>query len=285
MALAAAPPATTEALIAESPALLTLAAFTERAAHLKLLMEEARGAEADAFAALRNRQDAMLLGITKAHAGELALSQHAYATCEDEWRACTLYTAELRAEMADLTRERHGAAYNEEETLGSPQRQPVGGGPSHCHAVALMGVAQQTTRGTAQSLDSAKCVAIASADDVSPRRRPLVRPAFPDVDPVWEANAQHLPMGEQALQREFARFEGAAADAVALADVCGYFVRMEPLGVPASPTEFVVRNLARFDARLRAAQARHGAARVVEGGAFAVSFQQFAYLCLKWAQH
>ena len=53
-----------------NPQLLSLAAFNERAGQLKVLMQEARDAEAAAFAALRNRQDAMLDSITAGRAAD-----------------------------------------------------------------------------------------------------------------------------------------------------------------------------------------------------------------------
>lgn len=252
--------------------LMTLAEFTERSAQLRALMETAREAEAVAYDKLKGIQQDMLQCITNDKHEQLERLEERYPEVEDSWRSCSLYTAELRAEMQDLIKERHG------ELAAEPA---LAGATAHSKSAQAMQAAQLSTHGHALSLTRAKPARIA-VDDVSPQRRPLVKEAFPDVDPRF-ANDERLPIGDAQLRTEFERLDTAQCGELTIPQTVAYFESHEQLGVPINVPVWVVRHLARHKPKLRTAAMKKDTSLV--DNAETVTFDEFAYLMLCWAQN
>jgi hypothetical protein len=262
--------------------------FTEKASQLKVLVEQARDEEANAYSVLKGLQVDMLQCITQEDIPKLDLLEQRYTEVEDRWRTCSLYTAELRAEMQDLIRERNG------ENV-SRAAVPTCRGGEEAGALVPHGAAARTahlsTRGTALSLSKSK-PAPTTAADIAPTRRPMIVAAFPDVNPRLAGSAQ-LPIGESQVQLEFDALlrslpEPPTDGTAPLKDVVNYFDRQERLGVPLNCRKWVAESLAKFNHDLRRTVA---ASRTPSTRGFAledcrpVTFDEFAYLLVRWAQN
>lgn len=263
--------------------LLSLAEYTERSNQLKELLQKARDSEADAFKQLKGIQEDILLAMANNDQNSLALRESTYVRVEEAWRRCVLYTAELRAEMQDLCRERHGD--DAEEELRDME--------SHRHSKTVhvtASIAEHRSaggRGLPLSLEKTKVVPI-RADDVSPCRRSLIQSAFPDVDPCF-TNDENLPIGEVQLQRAFDQLDRERKGYLSLRVTIDYFDTHDRIGTPTDRSQvakFIGTNLARFNPTLRRAMLRGGITPEMEcDPAFKVTFEAFAFLMLKWAQN
>lgn len=239
--------------------------FDERAAQLRVLIEQAREAEATAFGAVKGMQAEMLQCITTGDAAKLDLLENRYMDVEDHWRHCSLYTAELRAEMQDLIKERNGEL-------------PPGASNAEAHG-ATARVSVSSSRGLVHSPAKSKPASIA-ASEVSPMRRPLVVAAFPDVHPRYAADPK-LPIGDSQIRVEFDRLRRScntdAEDSVPLGVVVDFFAKQDSIGAPINPEKWVAGSLAKFNpARRRRRGAEHDEA---------VTFDEFAFLLVRWAQN
>jgi hypothetical protein len=248
---------------------MELAEFTERSTQLRILIEQAREAEAKAYGDLKGIQGDMLQCITQNEFDKLQLLENRYNDVEDRWRGCSLYTAELRAEMQDLIKERHADT-------------ATGSTVAHHGATARLTHAS-TSRGVAMSLDKMKPARL-MADEVSPHRRPLIAAAFPDVAPRYTQYGK-LPIGDAQIRVEFERLmkaqQGAEAEdgCLPLGVVAKYFDGHERLGVPTDPLRWVSDQLGKFKPALR-----RGSRATLLPSDVPVSYDEFAYLCVRWAQ-
>ena len=100
------------------PGVMPLVEFNERASQLRDLLAKARDGEAAAFTQLKACQTEILAAIASNDRVLYDLHEKNYQKLEDAWRHSVLYTAELRAEMQDLARERHGD-YTQERDPGN----------------------------------------------------------------------------------------------------------------------------------------------------------------------
>lgn len=264
----------------EQKEVMTLAEFNTKASQLRELLENARDAEDRAFKKLKNLQLEMIRCVTADNNQSFSLYERSYEEGEAEWRACSLYSAELRAEIQDLYRERHGVP----DPTAPPAESPT---TPHSKSVHLMRIgANAVSGGYAVSLDRAKPIPLAP-DDLSPQRRPLIKKAFPDLDPALENNAQNLPIGESQLQQEFERLDVHRNTYLTLTQTLDYFNTLDRMGLPLSSDDFVITTLGKHDATLRRLLSRRTPLAVVKaehGNTFHVSFAAFALLMTKWAQ-
>jgi hypothetical protein len=242
--------------------------FAERSAQLKALVEQARSAEVDAYETLKGIQADMVRCITAEDVAGLDLLEARYSDVEGHWRNCLLYTAELRAEMRDLIKERHG------EIPPAASHSPHG---------ATARVTVSTTRGLAQSPARIKPAKIFAAD-VGRERRVLVADGVPDVNPRY-ANDSKLPIADAQIRVEYERLVGAHGlddGTLSLQTVAGYFAEQDAIGAPINPNKWVAESLAKFKPDLRRRLARR---QVAPDDPDTVSFDEFAYLVVKWAQN
>lgn len=192
-----------------------------------------------------------------------------YAKAEASWRQSTLATADARAAIRDAIREHNGEATGEELQRYS--------GP--------------------HSLDAAKAVAIPSVE-VSPKRRQLVRPAYPAVDPGLD-DYQRLPVSDDRIRQVFEQL-GQENNTLPMGTVVRYFEDLAG-GIPFGGADFVDGTLAGLRSTAARKGSRAASAAVdptdVAGVAVAsaigaatavgrpvVSYEEFAYLCTKWAR-
>jgi hypothetical protein len=104
----------------------------------------------------------------------LALRKEETRVAEEQWRHSTLFTAELRAEIADLGKARDGDFSDESKFCGM------------------------------HSLDRAKPLPL-RAEDISVSPKKLIRPAYPEVDPRVQQNAAspHAQIDDNKFMKQF----------------------------------------------------------------------------------
>jgi hypothetical protein len=242
--------------------------FSERSAQLKALIEQARDAEVNAYEALKGIQGDMVGCITAEDVAALDRLEARYGEVEGHWKDCLLYTAELRAEMRDLIKERHGEL-------------PAAASSSGPHG-ATARVTVSTTRGLAHSPKKIKPAKI-HAEDIGRERRALVASGVPDVNPRY-ANNDKLPIADAQIRVEFEQLIGQAGlqdGTLPLRVVAQYFGQQDSIGAPVNPLKWVAEALAKFKPDLRRRLARR---QLEEDDPNTVSFDEFAYLVVKWAQ-
>ncbi len=246
---------------------MDLETFTERALQLRTLIEQAREAEAKAFGEVKGLQGDMIQSITQEDESRLALLENRYSEVESHWRNCSLYTAELRAEMQDLIKERNG------------ELPP--GSFNGAHG-ATTKVTLSSTRGLALAPSRAKAARI-TPSDISPKRQQLVVAAFPDVDPRYTQNTK-LPIGDAQIRLEFDGLCNAGdSDEVALEPVVDYFRSLDTIGAPVDQVKWICESLCKLRPALRRQLDKSGHPK--DGATITVNYDQFAFLVLRWAQH
>jgi hypothetical protein len=104
----------------------------------------------------------------------LAFRQSELQAAEEQWRHSSLFTAELRAEIVDLGKQRDEDFSDETRFCGL------------------------------HTLDRAKPIPLRS-EDIAPSPKKLIRPAYPVVDPRVQQNAAspHAQLNEEAFAKQF----------------------------------------------------------------------------------
>ncbi|CUG93095.1 Hypothetical protein, putative [Bodo saltans] len=159
---------------------------------------------------------------------------------EAVWQTRALVTAELRNEISDLAKHRDGDYTDEFKFFGI------------------------------HSLDHCKPVPF-RAEDISPQRKPLVREAYPQVDPHFglSAASPHCELTEDATRTVFESLDKQHLGYILVKDLIAYLSTKGDFGIPDYAEKFVFKTLKSL--------------RSPPVGGDKIVLEQFRCVVLRWA--
>ena len=218
--------------------------YRHRADHIKTHFAQAVRVEQDSQRRVQGVQQDLVQLLTDPKLKDRVDLQHAkqaeLAEAEAAWQANALFTAELRNELQELAKQRDGDYTDEFKFSGLHSLD-------HCKPVPLR------------------------AEDISPRRRQLVREAYPEVDPVMGFNPSNpaVQLTSDAMRDAFERLDKARLGYITIRDLVVHLDAKGDFGMPDFAEQFVFKTLRTL--------------RSPPVGGDKLVFAQFQCIMLRWA--